>query len=333
MSVTAKEIAEYLNLSTASVSVALNNKPGVSTQTRKRVLEVARELGYDFSCISKQGKMTGSICYVRYIHLRSPQEAPFFGILSEGLRKAASVRNIRYKSMVIYGDEDFEKNLEALRFSDCSGILLLGTDITKDRLERFLTLNIPLVLMDTWFNAPSVDCVKPNNIQGAYLATEYLIKTRKCQPGYLQSSLQLYNYEERFRGYCMALETYRMSVANSDIRIILPNMTGAAADMRKILQTESHFAHCYVADTDAQAVGAMTAFQEKGYRVPKDVAFVGFDNSIYSANSTPGLTTIDACPSGMAESALNRLLEIIECGKSYHLKIELDTMLIQRGSA
>ncbi|MDD5852036.1 MAG: helix-turn-helix domain-containing protein, partial [Galactobacillus timonensis] len=60
MSVTAKEIAEYLNLSTASVSVALNNKPGVSTQTRKRVLEVARELGYDFSCISKQGKMIGS---------------------------------------------------------------------------------------------------------------------------------------------------------------------------------------------------------------------------------------------------------------------------------
>ena len=52
MSITAKELAKQLNLSEAAISMALNNKPGVSTLTRKRVLEAAASAGYDFSRIS-----------------------------------------------------------------------------------------------------------------------------------------------------------------------------------------------------------------------------------------------------------------------------------------
>ena len=103
--------------------------------------------------------------------------------------------------------------------------------------------------------------------------------------------------------------------------------------MRKLLKSGNHFANCYVADTDAQAIGAMTAFQEKGYRIPKDIAFVGFDNSIYSMNSTPGLTTIDANPAGMAQTALKRLLTILRGNETDHLKIEIETRLINRNSA
>ena len=201
MSITAKELAKHLNLSTASVSVALNNKPGVSTSTRKMVLQAARELGYDFSASTKEGKLAGTIYYVRYINYHSPQEAPFFSYLANSLDKKITDRGYRYKSMKIYGDDSFNEKLDEIRFSDCAGILLLGTDISQDRLISFMDLGLPLVLMDTWFEAPSINCVKVNNIQGAYLATEYLIKKYNCQPGYLQSSLKLYNYSERFIGY------------------------------------------------------------------------------------------------------------------------------------
>ena len=77
MSITAKELAKILNLSAASVSVALNNKPGVSAITKKRILEAAHKYGYDFSTITKEGKLTGTIYYIRYINYHSPQEAPF----------------------------------------------------------------------------------------------------------------------------------------------------------------------------------------------------------------------------------------------------------------
>lgn len=333
MSITAKELAKILNLSTASVSVALNNKPGVSTATRKRILEAAREYGYDFSTISKEGKLTGTIYYIRYINYHSPQEAPFFSYLASSLDQIITAKGYKYKGVKIFGDEDFEKNLDKIRFSDCAGILLLGTDITKDKLKSFLSLKLPLVLMDTWFNSPSVNCVKVNNIQGAYLATEYLIRKYNCQPGYLQSSLRLYNYEERFIGYCQALEKYRMSMRNSDIHVTLPNMYGAQADMNEIMQHKNQFARCYLADTDAQAVGAMMIFQSKGYKVPDDIAFVGFDNSFYSEKSQPSLTTIDAYPSYMAATSLNRLLDMITEKNDIPIKIEIATSLRERGSA
>lgn len=332
MSITAKELAKHLNLSTASVSVALNNKPGVSTSTRKKVLTAARELGYEFSSSTKDGKLFGTIFYVRYINYHSPTEAPFFTYLASSLDKKITDRGYRYKSMKIYGDDKFGEKLEEIRFSDCAGILLLGTDISQDRLNAFMDLGLPLVLMDTWFETPSVNCVKVNNIQGAYLATEYLIKKYNCQPGYLQSSLKLYNYSERFIGYKKALETYRMSVRNSDIIVTLPNNKGAEADMAEILQEKNSFARCYVADTDAQAVGAMNAFMAKGYRVPKDIALIGFDNSSHSRESQPPLTTIDAYPEIMAATSLNRLLEIIAEKDIVPLKIEIGTTLIERDS-
>ena len=332
MSITAKELAKHLNLSTASVSVALNNKPGVSTSTRKMVLQAARELGYDFSASTKEGKLAGTIYYVRYINYHSPQEAPFFSYLANSLDKKITDRGYRYKSMKIYGDDSFNEKLDEIRFSDCAGILLLGTDISQDRLIYFMDLGLPLVLMDTWFEAPSINCVKVNNIQGAYLATEYLIKKYNCQPGYLQSSLKLYNYSERFIGYKKALETYRMSVRNSDIIVTLPNNKGAEADMAEILQEKNSFARCYVADTDAQAVGAMNAFMAKGYRVPKDIALIGFDNSSHSRESQPPLTTIDAYPEVMAATSLDRLLDIIAEKDTVPLKIEIGTTLIERDS-
>jgi len=334
MSISAKELSKILNLSTASVSVALNNKPGVSTATKKRILEAAREYGYDFSTTTKEGKLTGSIYYIRYINYNSPQEAPFFGYLASSLDRIFASEGYKHKSMKLYGDENIDANLERIKFSDCAGILLLGTDITEERLKSFLSLNLPLVLMDTWFTKPSVNCVKVNNLQGAYLATEYLIKKYKCQPGYLQSSLRLYNYEERYIGYCQALEKYRMSVRNSDIIVTLPNMYGAEADMNEIMKHKTQFARCYIADTDAQAVGSMMAFQSKEYKLPDDVALVGFDNSFFSEDSKPGLTTIETYPSYMASTAINRLLELISEGpQTVPMKIEIGTTLIERGSS
>ena len=67
MGITAKELARLLNLSEAAVSLALNNRPGVSTATRKRIWDKAQELGYDFSrrAISRM-ELKGTICLVIY---------------------------------------------------------------------------------------------------------------------------------------------------------------------------------------------------------------------------------------------------------------------------
>ncbi len=63
MGITAKELAKKMGLSQAAVSMALNGKPGVSTETRMQVMEAAEKYGYDFTRISKKAQDTGSICF------------------------------------------------------------------------------------------------------------------------------------------------------------------------------------------------------------------------------------------------------------------------------
>ena len=104
MSITAKELAKQLNLSEAAISMALNNKPGVSTRTRKRVIAAATAAGYDFSRLSpveeaavpngtiyfvvyrKHGAVVpDSPVYVHKEHGVAVQDMPFFSQLSEGI--------------------------------------------------------------------------------------------------------------------------------------------------------------------------------------------------------------------------------------------------------
>ncbi|MBE5983656.1 MAG: LacI family DNA-binding transcriptional regulator, partial [Paenibacillaceae bacterium] len=70
MSITAKELAKLLNLSEAAVSMALNHKPGVSTQTRKKVIEAAKEHGFDFSKIKETSLSTSPQGMIQFIIYR-----------------------------------------------------------------------------------------------------------------------------------------------------------------------------------------------------------------------------------------------------------------------
>jgi len=88
MSITVKELAKMLSLSEAAVSMALRNKPGVSTQTRRRVMDMAEKQGYDFSKSSNQRVMSNHITLAIYRRQGAVVgETPFFSELTEGIER------------------------------------------------------------------------------------------------------------------------------------------------------------------------------------------------------------------------------------------------------
>jgi len=128
MSITAKELAKKLNLSAAAVSMALNGKPGVSTRTRKLVLETAENYGYDFTKIAEKNHTVGSIYFVIFKkHGAIVDDTPFFSQVSEGILSACKDAGYKLNIRYIYGDEDdVSSQLEEIQFSDCIGIILLA---------------------------------------------------------------------------------------------------------------------------------------------------------------------------------------------------------------
>lgn len=139
MSITSKELAKILNLSPAAISMALNNKPGVSTATRKLVMETADKYGYDFSKLAEKHNLKGTIYFVIYKkHGAVVSDTPFFSELSEGIALGCKKADYKLKISYIYEDEDIvEKQLEEIQYSDCIGMIVLGTEMKPEDLKPF----------------------------------------------------------------------------------------------------------------------------------------------------------------------------------------------------
>lgn len=333
MPITAKELAKMLNLTPAAVSMALNGRPGVSDQTRKLIVETAEAHGYDFSRLSRKHAPGGSVNFIIYRRQGAVVgDTPFFAQLSEGIEATCKRFQLRLQINYLYRSDDIELQLRDIIYGGSRGIILLGTEMARDDYRLFEKLPIPLVLLDVYFDFARRDCVLINNVQGAYIATDYLISKTQKQPGYLHSSYSISNFEERADGFYKAVRQHGMSTSKSIVHRLSPSVEGAFADMTGILESGEETAPCYFADNDLIAIGAMRALAAKGKRIPEDVAIIGFDDISTASYIDPPLTTINVPKQYMGEMAIRRLLEIIENRNSPPLKIEVGTTLVKRHS-
>lgn len=332
MGITAKELAQKLNLSPAAVSMALNHKSGVSTKTRQLVLDAAERYGYDFTRISGKHTENGTIYFVLYKKYGTVvTDTPFFSQVSEGISLCCKRNGYKTKISYLYEEEDtLQQQIEDIQYSDCAGIILLGTEMAPEDMKPFLNLPVPLVLLDAYFETVPCDCVLINNVQGAYLATKYLIQKCKKQPGYLRSAYQISNFAERASGFYKALRSFGMSSSKSIVHQLTPSVEGACADMLELIKGGEELAPCYFADNDLIAIGAMKAFRQSGFSVPGDISLVGFDNMPLCSVIEPALSTIHVPKQYMGEAAADRLISLLKQPGQPPVKTEISTSLVKR---
>ena len=332
-SISAKELARKLGISEAAVSLALNNKPGVSTSTRMRVLAAAKEFGYDFTRKAVASATYGTICFAVYKKSGAVvADTPFFATLADGISLTCKRQSYDYVIRYLYEDERLDGEIYSLDQGGFAGIILLATEMDLPSVKRFSGLRTPLVLLDSYFETLERDCILINNIQGAFLATDYLIMKRRTQPGYLHSSYSINNFEERADGFYKAIRKNGLSSSKSVVHRLTPSQEGAYEDMRELIAAGEDLAKCYFADNDIIAIGAARALKEAGYSIPRDIAIIGFDDLPLCEIFDPPLTTVHIPIAVMGEAAVNRLIDIIERGPLHPVKIEINTVLKKRKS-
>ena len=112
MSVTAKELAKILNISEAAVSMALNNKPGVSRERKKEILAAAEKYGYDFTRVNQKHNLNGSVYFVIFRkHGAIVADTPFFSELSAGVEEACRTENLMLRTHYLYDSEETQKEI------------------------------------------------------------------------------------------------------------------------------------------------------------------------------------------------------------------------------
>ena len=338
MAITAKEIAKIVGISPAAVSMALNNKPGVSNLTRERVREVAKKYGYtlprnELREVSDDVRREGTIGFVIYKKSGAVvSDTPFFAHLSEGISEGCAFHNYNCSITYFYEQADVRQQLRELAYSKYSGIILLATEMQLSDLKPFLDLGIPILILDSYFESVKCNCVLINNIQGAFMATNYLVSKCKSQPGYLRSAYKIGNFDERTDGFYKAIRANGMSASKSLVHWLAPSENGAYADMMQVINSGEELARCYFADNDHIAIGAINALKDSGYRIPEDVSIIGFDDLPQCNSMSPKLSTIQVPKNYMGKLAARQLITQIEEKNYFTTKIEVNTTLIIRQS-
>jgi DNA-binding LacI/PurR family transcriptional regulator len=331
-----KDIADELGISSATVSLVLNNKPGISDETRQRILKFVEEKGYPTNLLSKPAlKNNRNIRFVIYKkHGKVVSETPFFSELMEGIDKEA--REEGYNVLVSYINEIDNTQMDVLRIleeSSPDGILLLATEMENSDVEPFRQLSLPMVLLDSNFESErQVDIVIINNRQGTYEAVKHLADHGHTEIGYLHSSVWINNFEERKNGFMNALNSCDLKFNKHYLLELEPTMDGAYSDVLKYLVSNTVLPSAFFADNDIIAFGAIKAMREKGINIPLEISIIGFDDMPFCEMIEPSLTTLRVYKQRMGRIAVKRLIEKIENNPEEVIKIEVNTELVERKS-
>lgn len=335
MKVTMKDIAKELNISINAVSIALNDKPGVSESMRLKILRTADKMGYInekhhyLSVFSKS-----NICILMQSYYANTGH--FYSIVLRSIVECA--KQLGYISILNY----FEDN--QFEFPDCiidrkvAGILVVGK-ISDQNLNQLKNTGIPVVLVDYTSLGDTCDCVLTHNKQGGYLITQYVLDKGYKRVGFFGDLEYSLSFSDRFIGYKQALvnrsitsdiESYinQYSILHGTEKYVLENDVNGIVSLLK----KSELPEVFVCANDSNAFILLNALTLMNIKVPDQIGITGFDDTPLCNKTIPKLTTVQVQKELMGEIAVSKLIDRIHRENDVQMTQLLSTKIIERDS-
>lgn len=315
--VTIYDLARKLNISIATVSRALKDDPVVSKKTKKKIADLALELGYRSNNFARNLRTSRT----NTIGVIIPRiNSSFMSAVIAGMENVANSEG--YNLIISQSSESAEKervNAATLFNSRVDGLLVsLAYDTDSlAHFEPFTKKKIPLIFFDRTSDKTEGTCIQINNLRAAYEATTHLISQGYSRIVHITATPKRNVYIDRLQGYKQALADQR--IAFREDYVIVGNLSqeaGADAAAR-ILEMKPRPDAVFVAN-DNCAVGCMTALKQAGIRIPGDIAFVGFNNDPVSTVVEPTLTTVNYPGYEMGQIAARNLIDHLNGAASIH---------------
>jgi len=334
--VTMARIAELSGVSLSTVSLVLRGRPGVGPETRQRVLEVARELGYlPPKLTAPYAPPLSSVGLI----LKSdpgyvPQPNKFYSQVVAGIEEACRRQGINLLYATLPVDEDsYPLDLPRILTEEDStgGLLLVGAFLNEALRQVMDRHSVPVVLVDAYAAGGTYDAVVSDNLSGAYQAVTYLIRQGHRHIGLVGYHPSAYpSIEERRNGYQQALADQGISDQYvAECHIVNPEEIAAAT--AELLRSHPGLTAIFGVNDDV-AVAVMEAARQAGRRIPEDLSVVGFDDIELAGCVSPPLTTVHVDKVGMGRLAVQLLANRAEHPEASPVKAFICPRLIERHS-
>jgi LacI family transcriptional regulator len=326
-----KDVAKLAGVGLGTASRVLNNHPSVSEETRRLVLDAIKELNYEPNAIARSLKIKSTST----IGVIVPDiTSAFFPEVVRGIEDAANI--YQYNIILCNTDLNHEKEKAALGMlseKKVDGILFISNTVCEDTAEKFVHMNIPVVLIATSHDAGNgLPSVTIDNKKAAYDAVDYL-----CKLGHKKIYMLAGEFNDpnagipRISGYKKALEDNGIPFSDSMIYEGKYDYKSGYANMVKILQLDEIPTAVFIA-SDIMAIGASKAILERGLRIPEDISIIGFDGIEAAEFFYPSISTICQPRYDMGAVAMSLLLKLMNKTQVQDKNLELEHKLVERQS-
>lgn len=328
--VTLKDIGKEVGVSATTVSRALNNKPDISYQVKQKIKEVAERLGYSPNALARslKAKKTSSIGV-----LIADIADPFFAPIVKGIENTA--RQMGYSIILCDTGEEYEQEKLALQMmleKRVDGLLITPCQTEYGDILELERKKVPFVLLGRHFDVVESDYVIADEIEGAFSATDYLIKKGHKKILFINGPNYISSAKERLVGYKRALQEHAVLFDKSLVKEGALKMEDGYRIMKEILFAGTKFTAVF-AYCDFVVLGIMQALEEAKLKIPEDIAIVGYDDVAFARFLQVPLTTVHIPKYELGKEAMKLLREKIEGEIQETQNVVLETKLVIRKSA
>ena len=356
MKVRAVDIARILNLSKATVSLALNGKPGVSEQTRKNIMECKAMLEEGLERGLSVQDIAGGLSEESGARPASEESSiPPDRMQIKILLISKGLRNVQGAEMDLWTDVNavFERMVGAMGYElgimyldlrqkedrirmvrECSvdrvaGVIVLGTELHKEDASALYAIRKPIVIYDSDLEDPRYPCVMINNRQGIEKAVSYLAAHGKKDITYLCNALPMYNYESRRRGFEEAVRGDRGAAGLTGHIVPAGESIEEVYLFMRTYLDRHEVTDAFLMDSYQVTIGTIRALREKGIHVPEDISLIGVDLLPSYLTGDCHLTTVRIPHTERAYWVVQMLKKEIEDPVSEKSRIYTDCELIE----
>jgi LacI family transcriptional regulator len=306
--VTIYDIARKLNVSVATVSRALKDDPVVNKKTKKKIFDLAEEVGYRSNHFARNLRQQRT----NTIGVIVPRLNSYF--MSTIIAGMENILNSNGFNLIISQSSESVKkeiaNAKTLFNNRVDGLLVSLSYDTQDlqHFDSFFKKNIPVIFFDRVEQHDSSTSILIDNRHAAYDATHHLAEQGCKRIVHITAMTKRNVYVDRLNGYKQALADHGLPF--NEEYVITNNLSlEAGTQAAEIIRKMSPMPDGIFVANDNCAVGTMLPLKQAGFRIPEDIAVVGFNNDPVSRVVEPNLTTIDYPGYEMGEVTARHLID------------------------
>ena len=330
MVTTIVDVAQRAGVSRSTVSRVLNGNTRVDPKLAARVRRVVKELSYQPNRVARSLRLRYNRVWALVIS--DIRTGPFFAEVVRGVEDSA--HEAGYSMFLCNADEDPVKEAGYLRLAvaeNVAGVIVTPAGPETD-LKPLLDSGIPVVLADRKLPGEPVDTVVSDNVAGARKAVAHLLENGYRRVACIAGPLQTTTGSERVLGYRAALDEHSIGFDEKLLRIGDFREAGGEKAMCDLLGQRPRPDAVFICN-NRMAIGALSAIEAAGLKVPGDIAVVGYDELSWAPLLGTALTTVGQGAYDLGHESARLLLSRLDGYTGVPRTVVLPVSLNVRGSS